>query len=354
MNKVLKIAIFFMCTVCIGLMPNKVKAASNVTIVIDPGHGGPATVATNLGACYNGLQEKDINLLTALSLKAELEKYGNVTVYLTRSNDLEIGLKERIDFAKLVGADAVVSVHHNASNSHIFYGSEIFVPCSGNNYAKGYGLASCIMKNWVSSGAVDKGIKTRIGKSGDYYGLIRHGSNAGIPTIILEHGYIDNIHDIDRFNDTADYARSGALDAAGIASYYGLKKGTVQKSVGPTVKVKVPSGLVRDDLTGPVNAAMTIDYYNPLTGEVRYTITASETESKCMYYGASAIPAVSERGVGIAALTDLNLWGKGKTAKGTFLVTPGYTGPVYGTVYNNFCLESNPAVAYLTGPVGVN
>ena len=96
-------------------MPVSCYAAPTITVVIDPGHGGPATVATNLGACYNGLQEKDMTLATAMALKSELEKYGNVTVYLTRNTDVEISLKDRIAAAKLVNADVVVSVHYNAS-----------------------------------------------------------------------------------------------------------------------------------------------------------------------------------------------------------------------------------------------
>ena len=40
----------------VSLSTNDVSAAGkkNVTILIDPGHGGPASVATNLGACYAG------------------------------------------------------------------------------------------------------------------------------------------------------------------------------------------------------------------------------------------------------------------------------------------------------------
>ena len=115
----------------VSLSTNDVSAAGkkNVTILIDPGHGGPASVATNLGACYAGLQEKNLTLATAAALKAELEKYGNVTVYLSRNADVAVDLKQRINLAKAVGADAVVSVHFNASTNHLMYGSEVFVPC---------------------------------------------------------------------------------------------------------------------------------------------------------------------------------------------------------------------------------
>lgn len=352
-KKLSKICTIFAAIAVSVLIPVKANAKSNITVVIDPGHGGPATVETNLGATYNGMFEKDIDLATATALKNELQTYGNVTVYMTRTSDVELSLKQRVDYAKLVGADVIVSVHHNASSNHLFYGSEIFVPCAGNGYATGYGLASCIMNKWTADGSVNKGIKTRIGKSGDYYGLIRNGAQAAIPTIILEHGYIDNYHDVDRFNDAADWMRMGKLDAAGIASYYGLKKGTAKKDVGPTVNVKVPAGIVRDDVTGPIATAMTVEYYNPSTGEVRYTIYAQDPESRCMYQGASVLTTVGQFGTVIPLTTDLTLWNGKGASKGVAYVTPGYVGPIYGVCYNNFNLESNIVAANLLGAVGM-
>lgn len=318
---------------------------SAVTIVIDPGHGGPATVATNLGACYGGLMEKNMTLLTAASLKAELEKYGNVKVYLTRSGDTEIGLKERIDFAKLVGADAVVSVHFNATNAHLLYGSEIFVP-SGALYPQGYSMAASVMKQWTSAGMIDKGIKTRIGKSGDYYGLIRHGAAASIPTIIMEHGYMDNIHDFDKLNDAMDWQKLAALDAAGIANYFGLKKGVNKPSVSPVITVKARPGIVYDDVTPPA-LAIQIDSYNKATGEVRYTLTGLEPESRLYLYGVSTGVTVGENGLPAPLLTDLTLWGKGNTVTGKIIVPAGYVGPVNAIVYNNYSLPSLMATAYV-------
>lgn len=346
----LMVMVLFMAVNIVCSVP--VFGAQNVTVVIDPGHGGPDTDEANLGACYNGIREKDINLVTALELKRELEKYKNITVYITRDKDKQLSLKERIDFAKKMSADVVVSVHHNASANHLFYGSEIFVPSKGEGYCTGYGLATCIMKNWVSDGSADKGIKTRIGKNGDYYGIIRHGASVGIPVIILEHGYIDNYHDVDRFNDAKDCQRMGELDARGIASYYGLKKNSAKNKIYPTVKVKKPSSVVKDDITGPVNAKLVVDYYNPSTGEVKYTLSASEPESRIMYYGAGIITTTSETGMTTPLLTDVYLWGEGKSVKGSLHVPSGYAGPIYAICYNNYNVESNMATANVKGQIG--
>lgn len=346
----IKLTKLVMAAFAIGLsvlaLNTNVNAAAkkNVTIVIDPGHGGPATVATNLGACYAGLQEKNITLATAMALKAELEKYGNVTVYLSRNADVAIGLKERITLAQAVGADAVVSVHFNASTRHLLYGSEIFVPC-GPLYSQGASLGSSIMKQWVSAGMVDKGVKTRVGKSGDYYGLIRHGASAAIPTIILEHGYIDNFHDLTKLDDALDWQKLAVLDAQGIANYYGLKKGVTKATVAPKITV-ASSGVVIDDMTPPA-LAIQVNSYNAATGEVKYTLTGLEPESRLYLYGVSTGVTLDETGKAVPAATDLTLWGNGNTVTGTIMVPPGYVGPVNAYVFNNFNLSSNMATAYV-------
>ena len=81
-----------------------------LTIVIDPGHGGkdPGTSFQSL------ISEKEIVLNFSSILKKKLEKAG-YRVYLTRSVDNFIKLKERVKFAKRKGADLFISVHADAS-----------------------------------------------------------------------------------------------------------------------------------------------------------------------------------------------------------------------------------------------
>ncbi|MDO4187467.1 MAG: N-acetylmuramoyl-L-alanine amidase [Lachnospiraceae bacterium] len=347
MKRLFKVLLIVSTVIVVFIMASvdtSAAAKKTVTVLIDPGHGGPATVATNLGACYGGLQEKDITLLTAAALKSELEKYGNVKVFMSRNMDVEIGLKERIDMAKAVGADAVVSVHFNASTRHLMYGSEIFVPC-GPLYSQGASLGKSIMKQWTTAGMIDKGVKTRIGKSGDYYGLIRHGASANIPTIILEHGYLDNPHDVTKVDDALDWAKLAALDAQGIANYFGLKKGVTKATVAPIITTSA-SKVVVDDLTPPA-LAIKINSYNIATGEVNYTLTGLEPESRLYLYGVSTGVTFDEAGKVVPDATDLTLWGKGNTVTGKIMVPPGYVGPINAYVFNNFNLSSNMATAYV-------
>lgn len=337
-----------------GASVRQVRAYDNVTVVIDPGHGGPGTSdESDLGAKHNNVLEKDLTLTTALALKAELEQYGNVTVYLTRAEDKRMSLKERVDYAAALGANVLVSVHYNASAAHRFYGAEVFTSAFGQNYATGYGLAQCVMERWTSEGAADKGIKTRIGNSGaDYYGLIRHGTAANIPTVILEHGYIDNDMDWTRIGNAESWQHLGQVDAAGIADYFGLKKNVVQASVTPTVSVAVPSQTMAPDLTPPTNVKLSIDKYDASANEVSFTVSGAETESKLMYYG---IATEQEAADASTSFMKLQLWDSGqKNMSGTYTVPDGYEGALVVRVYNNYELYTDGEPVKLTLAMAVN
>jgi len=80
-----------------------------ITVAIDPGHGGEDTGAmTPLGRA-----EKDANLAVALLLRGELTRRG-YGVVMTRVDDSFPALYDRPKTAHANGADAFVSIHHNA------------------------------------------------------------------------------------------------------------------------------------------------------------------------------------------------------------------------------------------------
>ncbi|WP_165000282.1 N-acetylmuramoyl-L-alanine amidase [Anaerophilus nitritogenes] len=78
-------------------------------IVVDPGHGGKAPGTHS----ENPLQyEKDLALDTAKRLEKLLQEVGYDT-YMTRSDDITVGLSDRANAANIVNADLFVSVHYN-------------------------------------------------------------------------------------------------------------------------------------------------------------------------------------------------------------------------------------------------
>ncbi len=327
--------------------PVKARAYEEITVVIDPGHGGDGDDdATYKGAIYHDLYEKDINLVTATAFYEELSQYGNLNVYMTRSDDRKLTLEERVMYAKSVDADYLISVHYNASLHHRFYGSEIFTSAFSEEYAKGYSLASTVMNWWEESGRVSKGIKTRIGKRGtDYYGLIRIGREQSIPTIILEHGYLDNDTDFNELNTEEAWKHMGVLDALAVADYLGVKKGVVSADAGGKLVTEVPSERMEPDVTPPADVSVIIDDYDPDTGILSYTITASEPDSKLMYYDLNTEDLALDEDAGFR---DLKVWDKNaETVKGTYLVPDGYSGEFVARVYNNYELFTD------TDPLGI-
>ncbi len=86
------------------------RAPKDITIYLDPGHGGP----TDRGAISpHGWHEKDANLKLAMVLREALMNRG-FKVVMTRENDQAINLYERAREAHEQKADAFISVHHNA------------------------------------------------------------------------------------------------------------------------------------------------------------------------------------------------------------------------------------------------
>lgn len=84
-------------------------APSEITVVVDAGHGGSETGAMS----PHGLKESDLNLALAKNVRAALTNLG-FRVVMTREDDATLPLYDRPKVAHANGADAFVSIHHNA------------------------------------------------------------------------------------------------------------------------------------------------------------------------------------------------------------------------------------------------
>ncbi len=102
------------------------RRMKDLIIVVDPGHGGPAT------GCHsrvNGapLVEKNLTLDMGLRLRAMLEAAG-AKVVMTRTEDVDVSLSARPALATAANADLFVSIHvddcgipNSASGSTTYY-----------------------------------------------------------------------------------------------------------------------------------------------------------------------------------------------------------------------------------------
>lgn len=212
--------------------PAKARKASNgdVVVVLDPGHGGG-----DPGAIGNGLRESDINYSIAQHCKNELEEYSGVVVYMTRTENENPSLAERVDRAANWGADAFVSIHINSAGAAAT-GAEVWYPNSSYRpdlHNQGADLSNKILQELTALGLANRGIKVRDSENGtlyptgdiaDYYGVIKRSKEAGFPGIIIEHAFITNPNDAAKLADDNFRKKMGIADATGIANYFGLSK----------------------------------------------------------------------------------------------------------------------------------
>ena len=225
----------------------------NVVVALDPGHD-----STHTGAGANGVREEVLTLKIAQYCKDELEKYANVSVYMTRttaacpypSNKNSGGdISDRVYAAAKAGASIFVSFHLNSSTSTSAKGAEVIVP--NNSWKPGVAqqgkeLANDIMDELTAIGLQKRSIYSKDttlanekypdGSKSDYFSVQIAAKENNIPGIIVEHAFVTNTGDVNTYlNNEAGLKKLGVADATGIAKYLGLSKTTgtwVQDSNG--------------------------------------------------------------------------------------------------------------------------
>lgn len=130
-------------------------------VVLDPGHGGKPTPPKVGGSSWNnaksisGVLEKDLALDFCKLLKEEIESQASkagetVQVSLTRTTDVNLGIKERAALAGQKNAKLFLSLHFNGFEKPEARGPETF-------------FAS--VKNGNTNEAADKQFATRLHKA---------------------------------------------------------------------------------------------------------------------------------------------------------------------------------------------
>lgn len=283
-------AVFVLIGVSVGLIGDctAVFAAEgvpedeeNIVVVIDPGHGGD-----NLGGEYEDYTEKDMTLVVAKAMKAELEKYEGITVHLTRTNDKKLSLEERCEYAESVDADFIFCLHFNMSENHTLFGAETWISAFGENYSKGYAFADIEMELLQELGLYSRGIKTRLGKSGDYYGIIRAATEKNIPCVLIEHCHLDQDNDKPFYDHKEKLEEFGRLDAEAVAKYYGLYSDSLGKDFRShkNIEVPVPTQPVSPDRTEPDVCIIELVEQNKKNGNVTVSVSAADYDSGMLYY----------------------------------------------------------------------
>lgn len=111
---------------------NPVEELGLRTVVIDPGHGGKDPGAPGK---TSKTSEKHLVLAISKQLGNKIKAaYPDVKVVYTRSTDVFVELKERVNIAKRNKADLFISIHCNSNNSSQPYGASVHIlgPRSNN------------------------------------------------------------------------------------------------------------------------------------------------------------------------------------------------------------------------------
>ena len=294
-------------------------AEEDVVIVLDPGHGG---MDSGISVKYDGAEVWESNLCLKIAGYCRdylLENYDNVTVYLTRETDKKVSLEERVEFAKSVGADYVLSIHINGDEGYA-RGALALVPRGRYRPEQAEAsrrTAEAILLNLEALGMLNRGTEYRLGTDRyadgskvDYFAIIRGCVKGNIPGIIMEHGFLDNEADYREFLSTDEkLAALGRADALGLAETLGLKEHRIPTSaeLGDTPFEDVREGdWFYEDVTYvwdeglmqgisqtefgpalPANRAMVVTLLYRLEGaELSYELSSfTDVEPGCWYHG---------------------------------------------------------------------
>ena len=222
-------------------------------VVIDPGHGGQNTGATSV---LDGAPEKQYTLDWALRLAPLLATNG-CRVFLTRTNDTDVSLAERVAFAERCGADLFISLHFNsAAPNREQSGLETFCltpagmpstltrdyednpalvftnnACDAENLEYALRLQRSLLQ---TAGMPDRGVRRA-----RFMGVLRGQS---CPAVLIEGGYLSNPDEARHIADGAYREKLAEAVAAAL-----VPKPAPVVSPSETASREIPAGLATPD-----------------------------------------------------------------------------------------------------------
>jgi len=218
-------------------------------VVIDAGHGGH-----DPGAVGAGFREKVLTLGLATALRDELLRRGGVRVALTREDDKFLSLDERVEIARKLGADLLLSIHaDSAGEKDQITGASVYtlsrkasseaaarVAASENSADSVNGVQLAGTSDVVSNILVDLAQRRTSQESATFAGLIlREGQGIlelnpdprrsadfvvlrapDVPSVLYESGFITNAADAERLSSPQGQQRFATVMARAIRIYF--------------------------------------------------------------------------------------------------------------------------------------
>lgn len=193
-----------------GIKEGAQKPLSGIKILLDPGHGGKESGA----AGPNGYLEKDVNLVISKLVRDELVARG-ATVYMTREDDRELSLPDRVATIDKLQPTIAISIHHNS------------LPDDGDaERTKGFSAfwyhpqahsLAMFMHNYI----VQKLGRPSYGVFWDNLALTRPAST---PSILLELGFMSNPVEFESVMNPQDRQKMAKAIADGITEWFRISQ----------------------------------------------------------------------------------------------------------------------------------
>ena len=221
-----KLLISFLIVITLLIVPTMVNAQDDIVVMLDPGHGG-----TESGAAAGGLVEKDLTWKLATRVKEILDNTPGITGILTKQESETLDRETRAIRAKENDADLLVSFHINSNEaSSSLSGAEVYITHNTTQrryYEYSNILGTDILTNLRSVGVPSFSYKPKIrvgadwdvyedGTIADYYGIISWPMHYGIPSVLIEHCFINNPYDRLNFLNDTMLTRMAEADANAI------------------------------------------------------------------------------------------------------------------------------------------
>ena len=189
-------------------------------ILIDPGHATPTESGMDHGVIANGLREADIALEISKLVAAGVRAHG-FSVGLTRTDNSGLAVARRKQLIAADHVELVTSVHLNGAASEAAEGHETFVSAfNGESQRLGKSIAAQLLM-----GAAIKPrkppIKTKLSSvtGRDYYYIIDTPTRAGIPSVLVEVGFLTSKKDAAILGSFWGQFSTAYLIAQGVLDY---------------------------------------------------------------------------------------------------------------------------------------
>lgn len=196
------------------------SSKDEITILIDPGHGGMDGGAET----KDGIIEKDINLKISMKLRDRLKKQG-YKVFMTRNTDKGLygsegkirkkkieDLNNRVKLKKDTHCDMFVSIHLNMFPQSKYYGAQVWY--SKNDESKK--LARIVQNNLIQD--LDRNNNRREKAASNLYKILRE--NDTMPSIIVECGFLSNYEEKQKLISDSYQEKIAASLSKSINEYY--------------------------------------------------------------------------------------------------------------------------------------